>query len=116
MNTQETESLLRASKDIMEWWLDKFQDDRNVLYENLMVAVRSCESQKYQFKLGERVEKRSGSSWRGKIVGFYTTKLTPIGYAVESEFEPGAVQIYPESALIKSLDCLQEVYYRQVLI
>lgn len=52
-----------------------------------------------RFELGQRVRKKSGSSWQGRIVGFYSTTLTPIGYAVESEREPGSVQIYPESAL-----------------
>ncbi len=37
--------------------------------------------------------------WTGLVVGFYSTSLTPIGYAIESENEPGSVQIYPESAL-----------------
>ena len=46
-----------------------------------------------------RVRKKSGSNWHGRIVGFYSTGLTPIGYAVESEREPGSVQIYPASAL-----------------
>lgn len=50
-------------------------------------------------KLGDRVEKVSGSSWRGRIVGTYSTDLTPDGYAVESENEPGSVQIYPSKAL-----------------
>lgn len=51
------------------------------------------------FKLGERVTKTKGSSWTGRIVGTYSTSLTPEGYAVESENEPGSVQIYPASAL-----------------
>ena len=51
------------------------------------------------FALGDRVEKIKGSSWRGPIVGTYSTSLTPRGYAVESEREPGSVQIYPEAAL-----------------
>lgn len=51
------------------------------------------------FHMGQRVEKVSGSSWRGKIVGTYSTELTPEGYAVESENEPGSVQIYPAKAL-----------------
>lgn len=51
------------------------------------------------FLLGERVKKKSGSAWQGKIVGWYSTQLTPQGYAVESEFHPGSVQIYPASAL-----------------
>lgn len=52
-----------------------------------------------EFDLGERVRKKRGSSWQGRVVGFYSTSLTPIGYAVESEREPGSVHIYPESAL-----------------
>lgn len=46
-----------------------------------------------------RVRKIKGASWQGKIVGFYSTSLTPIGYAVESEREVGSVQIYPQNAL-----------------
>lgn len=51
------------------------------------------------FRFGERVRKKSGAAWQGKIVGWYSTELTPHGYAVESEFHPGSVQIYPASAL-----------------
>jgi len=52
-----------------------------------------------KFHLGERVTKIKGSQWTGRVVGFYSTELTPIGYAVESETERGSVQIYPEAAL-----------------
>lgn len=52
-----------------------------------------------KFQLGQRVTKTKGSSWNGRVVGFYSTAMTPIGYAVESEREPGSVQIYPEGAL-----------------
>lgn len=52
-----------------------------------------------KFSLGQRVRKIKGSSWQGRVVGFYSTELTPMGYAVESEREPGSVQIYPEAAL-----------------
>jgi len=51
------------------------------------------------FALGDRVRKTKGSSWHGRVVGFYSTELTPVGYCVESDREPGSVQIYPESAL-----------------
>jgi dihydrofolate reductase (trimethoprim resistance protein) len=51
------------------------------------------------FRLGERVRKKSGAAWQGHIVGWYSTKLTPEGYAVESEAHPGSVQIYPVAAL-----------------
>lgn len=53
----------------------------------------------HKFKLGDRVTKIKGSCWTGRVVGFYSTELTPIGYAVESETENGSVQIYPEKAL-----------------
>jgi dihydrofolate reductase (trimethoprim resistance protein) len=51
------------------------------------------------FEMGDLVKKKSGSQWRGKVCGFYKTELTPIGYCVESLFEPGSVQIYPGNAL-----------------
>ena len=51
------------------------------------------------FPLGTYVEKIKGSEWSGKVVGFYSTSLTPRGYAVESSTHAGSVQIYPESAL-----------------
>lgn len=58
------------------------------------------ESADCKFELGQRVTKSKGSQWTGRIVGFYSTDLTPIGYAVESETEKGSVQIYPEVALM----------------
>lgn len=51
------------------------------------------------FQIGDYVEKVKGSSWRGRIVGTYSTSITPEGYSVESVLEPGSVQIYPASAL-----------------
>jgi dihydrofolate reductase (trimethoprim resistance protein) len=51
------------------------------------------------FGLGERVRKKSGAAWQGRIVGWYSTRLTPEGYAVESEAHAGSVQIYPVAAL-----------------
>ena len=49
--------------------------------------------------LGSLVEKISGSQWRGKIVGYYSTRLTPCGIAVESHAHLGSVQIYPTKAM-----------------
>lgn len=51
------------------------------------------------FWIGTRVRKRSGSEWQGRIVGWYSTEMTPEGYAVESEHHKGSVQIYPALAL-----------------
>jgi hypothetical protein len=52
-----------------------------------------------KFNLGDMVRKVSGSQWHGKVVGTYSTELTPEGYAVESSTEKGSVQIYPAKAL-----------------
>lgn len=52
-----------------------------------------------KFQLGDTVKKIKGSQWHGKIVGTYSTTLTPEGYAVESSTEKGSVQIYPAAAL-----------------
>lgn len=52
-----------------------------------------------KFKRGDQVRKLSGSEWQGRIVGEYSTALTPEGYAVESEAHAGSVQIYPAGAL-----------------
>jgi len=61
------------------------------------VSIEMYGSKKFQ--LGDRVKKKSGSEWQGLIVGWYSTELTPEGYAVESEAHKGSVQIYPASAL-----------------
>ena len=52
-----------------------------------------------KFQLGDKVRKTKGSQWHGKVVGTYSTTLTPEGYAVESSTEIGSVQIYPAAAL-----------------
>lgn len=51
------------------------------------------------YKYGDLVRKKRGSSWQGIVVGWYSTQLTPEGYAVESMLEHGSVQIYPVAAL-----------------
>ena len=53
----------------------------------------------FHWDIGTRVCKKSGANWHGKVVGFYSTSLTPEGYAVESVYETGSVQIYPKAAL-----------------
>lgn len=51
------------------------------------------------FSFGDWVKKKSGAEWQGRIVGWYSTALTPEGYAVESASHKGSVQIYPVTAL-----------------
>lgn len=55
------------------------------------------------FPMHCRVTKTKGSSWTGEVVGYYSTSLTPKGVCVESENEPGSVQIYPAKA-VRRLD------------
>ena len=61
--------------------------------------INSCTTKQSKFKRGDFVKKRSGSHWQGHIVGEYSTLLTLEGYAVESDFHDGSVQIYPVAAL-----------------
>ncbi len=80
-----------------------FNEGLNVEQSN--VAVGASHDHQIQppfpatFGLGDRVRKKSGAAWQGRIVGWYSTQLTPEGYAVESEAHPGSVQIYPVAAL-----------------
>lgn len=61
-----------------------------------------------KFQLNDRVRKTRGSSWQGRVCGLYSTSLTPYGYCIESEREPGSVQNYPEGALEAVLDDEEE--------
>lgn len=62
-------------------------------------ATHIREALKSAFSRGDLVRKRSGSAWVGRVVGEYSTRLTPEGYAVESAVHQGSVQIYPAAAL-----------------
>ncbi|RDC59744.1 Dihydrofolate reductase type [Alteripontixanthobacter maritimus] len=53
-----------------------------------------------KWALGDLVQKKRNSEWRGVVVGFYSTDATPEGYNVESLFERGSCQLWPASALI----------------
>lgn len=60
---------------------------------------RKEERERFAGGLGLLVRKKSGSWWEGRVVGFYSTEQTPIGYAVQLDKPNGPVQIYPEGAL-----------------
>jgi dihydrofolate reductase (trimethoprim resistance protein) len=88
------------------WQLYKSSGFHKRLYmEQSRVAVGTSHDHQIEpplpstFRLGERVRKKSGAAWQGLVVGWYSTKLTPEGYAVESEAHHGSVQIYPVAAL-----------------
>jgi len=73
--------------------------DQNRDEVNTTVASQFALPFRATFGMGDRVRKKSGAAWQGQVVGWYSTKLTPEGYAVESESHPGSVQIYPVAAL-----------------
>lgn len=79
-------------------------DDHTVDMPDMIRADPADEEPARRFTHGQRVSKTKGSKWTGRVVGFYSTALTPIGYAVESETETGSVQIYPEAALAAAQD------------
>jgi hypothetical protein len=62
----------------------------------ILGSTRRRESRGWRHDEGFR---RKGSNWHGTVVGYYATKLTPKGVAVESDYEEGSVQIYPAHAL-----------------
>ena len=68
-------------------------------YRTGQLVPRDAVGARSGLSIGDRVEKIKGSCWTGRVVGFYRTDLTPYGVCVESEREPGSVQIYPEAAL-----------------
>ena len=71
----------------------------SVVRDGETVPINDWPASHATFKRGNLVRKTKGSQWRGKVVGWYSTALTPEGYAVESSSEVGSVQIYPASAL-----------------
>lgn len=78
-----------------------YPSEWNGLKPSRTIALHAAPQTQRQptFNRGDRVRKRSGSAWQGRVVGEYSTALTPDGYAVESEAHPGSVQIYPAKAL-----------------
>lgn len=52
----------------------------------------------FRWGRGTMLRKKSGSWWEGRVVGFYSTDDTPIGYAVQLDRSHGPVQIFPEAA------------------
>ena len=76
--------------------LDRLEEICNAEREGRLVVLTHA-----KYKIGDRVQKIKGANWHGVVVGYYSTDITPIGYAIESERESGSVQIYPEAALEK---------------
>lgn len=77
-------------------------DDKELreLYQSLLDAAPIAQTAPQgKFRMGDLVKKSTGSEWEGRVVGWYSTTMTPEGYAVESEAHAGSVQIYPAKAL-----------------
>jgi dihydrofolate reductase (trimethoprim resistance protein) len=78
---------------------DSWNTDRLIPQDLFNLTLTALSASGTGWPIGMRVTKTKGSKWTGKIVGYYSTELTPEGYAVESETEIGSVQIYPRAAL-----------------
>lgn len=94
--------VVAAVRKASETWYDRAVEERlrRVALERQIANSETPNIMEAKFKEGDRVTKKSGSNWTGRVVGTYSTSLTPEGYAVESETEHGSVQIYPATALI----------------
>jgi dihydrofolate reductase (trimethoprim resistance protein) len=102
MTQAHSPAVIAAAKALAEkHGLDDAFEARGYFYHCLCEALANPFGGK--FRLGDTVTKTKGSNWTGKVVGFYSTSLTPRGYAVESATEKGSVQIYPEAALSTTL-------------
>ena len=79
----------QAGRAALEAYLRTIGEPESVNAE-LLEALRAFESSPKPgaFRLGDLVKKVSGSAWEGRIVGTYSTALTPEGYAVESASHP----------------------------
>ncbi|MEZ2220715.1 hypothetical protein [Rhizobium sp. RCC_161_2] len=100
----------RATETPMDQSLWRFWNDKARQQVTEIAALRAENKRGFvpKFKLGERVSKTKGSSWNGPVVGFYSTSMTPCGYVIESDREPGSCQLYPEAALGRAVAPEQE--------
>lgn len=67
------------------------------------MSIRPAKPAAFRWDYGTRLKKKRGARWRGVVVGFYSTSLTPEGYCIESLHEVGSVQLYPAEALEEML-------------
>jgi len=94
-----------SEKQVKEWGNNQVLSSLNVSDVKFFAQLEAKPATRSNpvnaiYSLDDLVQKKQGSKWRGKVVGFYSTEATPIGYSVESLFETGSVQVWPEAALI----------------
>jgi hypothetical protein len=107
MNTRQdqfdAEMLEEIRSDIRGVHRSKFSPRQKLEFLTEMFSVWLAHHDLQDMPIGTRVRKKSGSRWQGRVVGYYSTELTPQGVCIESENEPGSVQIYP----IKAVEILE---------
>jgi dihydrofolate reductase (trimethoprim resistance protein) len=98
---QRTEAARVTAEEDARLAKESFRNAMILIAEIIAQFADTTDDQPFGAKwgIGDPVAKIRGSAWRGHVVGFYRTKATPIGYCVESAFEPGSVQVWPEAAL-----------------
>ena len=84
-----------------EGWPAKCDEIARFLQSQFSERDPKFDALRENWPLGTLVRKTKGSRWQGKIVGYYSTELTPYGVSIESSTEIGSVQIYPVSAIEK---------------
>lgn len=82
-------------------WMDKYISAHRIAAEKAVTQILGWPQTADwpALPVGTLVRKKSGAQWHGRIVGYYQTDLTPRGYCVESCYEAGSVQLYPDKAL-----------------
>lgn len=92
-----TDKLLTCPHSRIDHNLECIDCDELVFMDEAFLSGKSVTTG-WTYKRSDMVRKKGDKGqWRGKVVGFYSTEITPEGYAVESVFEKGSVQIYPVS-------------------
>lgn len=99
-----------AAETVLRNYVERISgESSSAMQRALIAAAATATIDAYLAELRKiTVTKTSGSQWRGRIVGVYSTSRsnhTVLGFCVESMYERGSVQIYPEHALgVVSMD------------
>ncbi len=108
--------MISSATEALKMLIDEYERTSNTAFERgfvcglttrqqkgVLLARRVLSREAFQsFKQGDKVRKKGNKGqWHGVICGKYSTAITPEGYAVESVYEKGSVQIYPVNALEK---------------
>jgi hypothetical protein len=78
-----------------------YSDNYDLIFKTKKEKFMDFPSTHKTFKMGDKVKKTKGSEWKGTVVGWYSTTLTPEGYAVESSTEKGSKENLRKSDIFR---------------